>query len=437
METNVSEAEESLLRKNRKENIISRPVLNQHYKKVRSFTEYLTEPLEIEDFVVQVAEHVSPIKWHLAHTSWFFETFLLEKALSGYKTMHPQYGYLFNSYYLQTGVPHCRNRRGTISRPTVKQVFAYRRYIDDHVLNLLERVSENEYRKWAPVIEIGLHHEQQHQELMVTDLKFMFSKNPLYPVYKKTDRPQADSVPRLNWIPFNEDLYHTGHKGNGFGYDNEFPRHKTYIHDFDLANRLVTNSEYFEFIEEGGYQEPKWWLDEGYSTIQKEGWKAPLYWRKQNGEWYSYTLNGFEKVDPNEPVTHVSYFEADAFARWRGLRLPTEHEWEAAANTLPLEGNFAERGYLHPAAFQSGNEENRIVQMFGDVWQWTQSPYAPYPGYKPLPGSLGEYNGKFMCNQYVLRGGSCATSKTHIRKTYRNFFHAHERWQFTGIRLAR
>lgn len=409
--------------------------LIEKFNRIRTFTEEITDPLEIEDYVIQVAENASPAKWHLAHTTWFFETFLLEKELEDYDPIHPQYSYLFNSYYLQTGVPHCRARRGNISRPTVKQVFEYRESINEHVINLIENATDEQYEEWGPIIEIGIHHEQQHQELLMTDLKYMFSQNPLNIAYKKVDRLKVKSVSELSWSSFKEGVYEVGHKDNDFGYDNEFPRHKTYIHDFELANRLVTNAEFIEFIESGAYGEPKWWLDEGFSTVRDDGWKAPLHWKKKDGEWWQFTLSGMEKVDPNEPVTHMSYYEADAFARWKGYRLPTEEEWEVAAESLKIEGNFADAGHLQPIALQNAKEG--LQQMFGEVWQWTQSAYSPYPGYEPLPGALGEYNGKFMCNQYVLRGGSCATSKSHFRKTYRNFFHANERWQFTGIRLAR
>ena len=414
---------------------LSRQALAARFKEVRAYTMLLTEPLEIEDYVVQVTENASPAKWHLAHTTWFFEIFLLEKAVGGYTPQHPQYSYLFNSYYLQTGVPHCRARRGTISRPTVRQVFAYRQNIDEEVTGFIENADDAAFRKWAPVIEIGIQHEQQHQELLLTDLKYMFSQNPLNPVYKDAGRPVAEPVPPLSWTSFKEGVYEVGHRGNGFGYDNEFPRHKTYIHDVELANRLVTNGEYIGFIESGAYRKPEWWLDEGFATIRDDNWKAPLYWRQVDGEWHHFTLSGLIKLDLNEPVTHISYFEADAFARWKGYRLPTEQEWELAAESLNIEGRFADAGYLQPAALTPGKPG--LQQIFGDVWQWTQSSYSPYPGYKPLPGALGEYNGKFMCNQYVLRGGSCATPRSHFRKTYRNFFHANERWQFTGIRLAR
>lgn len=416
-------------------NRTGRAELIERFKTVRSFTEKITEPLETEDYVVQVTENASPAKWHLAHTTWFFETFLLEKELKDYDPVHPQYSYLFNSYYLQTGVPHCRARRGNISRPTVKQVFEYRQSINDHVINLIENADDKQYKKWASVIEIGIHHEQQHQELLMTDLKYMFSQNPLHPVYKEVERPVVQNSSEMEWISFNEGVYQIGHTGDGFGYDNEFPKHKTYIHDFKLANRLVTNGEYIEFIESGAYKEPKWWLDEGFSTIRDENWSAPLYWEKMEGEWHHFTLSGMEKLPLNAPVTHVSYFEADAYARWKECRLATEQEWEVAAKNLPKEGNFVDAGFLEPIPLQ--HEESGLLQMFGEVWQWTQSSYSPYPGYRPLPGALGEYNGKFMCNQYVLRGGSCATSKSHFRISYRNFFHPQSRWQFSGIRLAR
>ncbi len=412
-----------------------REELMNRYRTVRSFTEELTSPLETEDYVIQVAEHTSPAKWHLAHTSWFFETFLLAKEKPGYQSLHPQYSYLFNSYYLQTGVPHCRARRGNISRPTVREVFEYRASVDRHVLELIEQSNKDRFSDIASIIKIGLNHEQQHQELLLTDLKFMFAQNPLYPVYRKAERPRIHSIPEHDWISFDEGIYHVGHSGNGFGYDNEFPRHKTYLHSFQIASRLVTNGEYMEFIEDGGYDEPRWWLEEGYSAVGKEGWESPLYWTRKEGEWHYFTLGGLEKVDPGEPVCHVSYFEADAFARWAGCRLPTEQEWEIAAGDFTGEGNFVEKGYRQPMALRtSGAGAN---QMYGDVWEWTGSPYTPYPGYEPLPGALGEYNGKFMCNQYVLRGGSCATSRAHIRRTYRNFFYPDKRWQFMGIRLAR
>lgn len=409
--------------------------IKNRYDVIRDATERLTLPLEIEDFVIQAMENASPTKWHLAHTSWFFETFILKKAIQDFDSLHPQYGYIFNSYYVQTGDPHCRDKRGNLSRPTVKKVFEYRKYVDQNMHEFIDGLSEQDLDEWLPVIEVGLHHEQQHQELMLTDLKYMFGQNPLYPIYKETKRPKFESVSGINWVSFDEGLYTVGHEGGSFGYDNEFPAHKTYLQNFKMADRLVTNGEFIEFIEDGGYKDPKYWLDEGFATVENEEWEWPLYWVKRNGEWYHFTLSGLEKLDPCEPVCHVSFFEADAYARWAGCRLPTEEEWEIAAQNVPMEGNFVEREYYHPASVDS--EKDGLKQMFGDVWQWTKSSNTAYPGFEPFPGKLGEYNGKFMVNQYVLRGGSCATPESHFRKTYRNFFHTDARWQFTGIRLAK
>ncbi|NBC27300.1 MAG: ergothioneine biosynthesis protein EgtB [Bacteroidetes bacterium] len=407
----------------------------KRFKEVRSFTMELAEPLETEDYIIQIVEHASPAKWHLAHTSWFFEAFFLEKAMKSYQTKHPQYGYLFNSYYLQTGEPHCRNKRGNLSRPTVKKVLDYRQHINEHVFEFLENCTDEQFEEWEPIIEVGLHHEQQHQELMLTDLKIMFSNNPLHPAYLEKSRPKALPQSDLNWHHFDEGIYEVGHPGGSFGYDNEFPRHKTYIHDFELADRLITNGEYINFMESGGYEDPKYWLDEGYAQVVENEWDSPLYWQKNSGQWHQFTLNGLEPVDMNEPVTHVNYYEADAYARWAGCRLPTEFEWELAAEPLEVDGSFVDARHFHPVG--ANPAKTGLKQMFGEVWQWTRSSYAAYPGYETFPGALGEYNGKFMCNQYVLRGGSCATSKNHFRKTYRNFFHTKFSWQFTGIRLAR
>jgi len=410
-------------------------LLLQRFEKIRDFTEMLTHPLETEDFVIQAVEETSPVKWHLAHTSWFFEAFVLKKGMENYESLHPQYDYIFNSYYVQTSDPHCRDQRGNLSRPTVKQVFEFRKFINRKMYSFIESLSESGLETWKPVIEIGLHHEQQHQELLLTDLKFLFAQNPLYPIYLERSRPFGREQSKLNWIQFEEGVYQAGHEGGEFGYDNEFPNHKTYIHPFSIADRLITNGEYLAFMNDGGYSNTKWWLDEGFSKVEREEWASPLYWVKRDGKWHHYTLNGIEKLDLHEPVTHVSYYEADAYARWAGARLATEQEWEVASRSFELEGPFVESGNYHPSAADPDTEG--LKQMFGDVWQWTQSAYSPYPGYKPFPGALGEYNGKFMVNQYVLRGGSCATSKTHIRRTYRNFFHAHARWQFSGIRLAK
>lgn len=413
----------------------TRASLLERYRAVRSFSHTLCEPLVAEDFVIQSMPDVSPTKWHLAHTSWFFETFLLQEAYSGYKSLDDSYAYLFNSYYNAVGKQFSRPHRGMLSRPTVAQVMAYREYVDRHMEELLDDGQPELPEKLESVVEIGLHHEQQHQELIVTDIKHVLSVNPLYPVYTD-DTPQPNpSVPEHEWVASDGGVVSIGHKGDGFAYDNEDPRHDVLLRPFKVGSRLITCGEYIAFIEDGGYMRPEFWLSEGWSTINSEGWEAPLYWEKRDGEWYHYTLSGFRPVESSEPVTHVSYFEADAYAMWRGLRLPTEAEWETAAGDTPIEGNFVESGLCHPAPVSDG-DDGGLSQLYGDVWEWTCSSYSAYPGYKAAPGALGEYNGKFMCNQYVLRGGSCATSQTHMRRTYRNFFPADARWQFSGIRLA-
>ena len=412
-----------------KEHIINR------FNEVRQFTHHLVEPLEIEDFVIQPMENASPAKWHLAHTSWFFETFVLAKYQPGFESLHPQYAYFFNSYYLQTGVPFTRAKRGMLSRPTVKQVFEYREYVDAKVVEFINRCNEEIWKEASKVMEIGLHHEQQHQELILTDLKYLLAQNPLLPIYKEKPVPEVNDPGAIIWASFPEGIVEIGNKGDEFTYDNEHPVHRTFVQDFELADRLVTNREYLEFMNDGGYAKSEFWLDEGWNKVQGEGWQAPLYWFKRNNEWMQFTLSGARPVADHEPVTHISYFEADAFARWKGCRLPTEQEWEHACSNLPAKGNFVDDDVMHPVPVQGAG--SGLKQMYGDVWEWTQSSYSPYPGYAPLPGALGEYNGKFMANQYVLRGGSCATSKSHIRKTYRNFFHSNARWQFSGIRLAK
>jgi len=409
----------------------------ERYRTVRTFTETLCEPLETEDYVVQTMENVSPTKWHLAHTSWFFETFLLKPHLEGYEPLEEQYAYLFNSYYIQAGERHCRDRRGYISRPTVEEVYTFRQYVDDHMDTLLTTADAEQRAELAPLVEIGIHHEQQHQELMLTDIKHVFSVNPMRPFYRYLAPPHRTDIPELGWVAFEEGVYEVGHEGDGFHFDNEAPRHKTYIHPFQLANRLVTNGEFIAFIEDGGYERPDLWLSEGWATVQEREWTEPFYWEKHDGQWYLYTLGGMREVNPSEPVCHVTYFEADAFARWAGARLPEEEEWEIAVRDLPIRGNFVDEGRYHPTPLDEEAELDQLHQMYGDVWEWTRSAYSPYPGYEPLPGALGEYNGKFMCGQFVLRGGSCATSRSHIRPTYRNFFYPDEAWQFMGFRLAR
>ena len=410
--------------------------LAAEYGAVRAATERLCEPLVPEDYVVQSMDDVSPTKWHLAHTSWFWETFLLVPHAPGYRLFHPEYPYLFNSYYVQAGERHCRAQRGYLSRPTVREVFEYRRHVDEHMTALLERGAEAELR---PLVEIGLNHEQQHQELMLTDIKHVFSVNPLRPVYRERNTSPTRSAPALDFIAFDGGVREIGHGGGGFAFDNEGPRHKAYVAPFLLANRPVTNGEYLAFLDDGGYLRPELWMSEGWATVQASQWSEPFYWeRPRDGAgWRLFTLSGMRDVDPNEPVTHLSWFEADAYARWADARLPTEEEWEVAASGIPIGGNLVEAGTLHPAVADPASATNALMQMYGDVWEWTRSPYSPYPGYKPVPGALGEYNGKWMVNQFVLRGGSVATPASHIRPTYRNFFAPATTWQFSGVRLAR
>lgn len=415
---------------------LSRDHLIKRFREIRQASLNIVAPLQPEDFVIQVMTNTSPTKWHLAHVSWFYETFVLDKAYDDYESMHPQYAYIFNSYYLQTGEPHARTKRGFLSRPTVNEVMKFREYVNSEIIKFLESASEEQLQEFGPVIEIGNNHEQQHQELMITDFKFMFGQNPLYPLYREQEQRKSQSPGDLNWVSFDEGIREIGNAGDEFTYDNEHPRHREFLEAFELGDRLITNREYIEFLQDGGYERSELWLDDGWAKVNEENWNSPLYWCRRDDGWYHYTLAGLRKPDLNEPVTHISYYEADAFARWAGARLPTEAEWEAAAGDQPYEGNFVESERFHPRAI-GDSKESGLKQMYGDVWEWTKSSYDAYPGYEPLEGALGEYNGKFMCGQYVLRGGSCATSKTHIRKTYRNFFYPDARWQFNGIRLAR
>ena len=420
---------------------------------MRAFSQDLCRPLQTEDYVIQSMPDASPAKWHLAHTSWFFETFILQTGLPGYRPSESLNSYLFNSYYNAVGPMHCRARRGMISRPTVEETHQYRQQIDAAMMDFFERGPEDRWRELAFIVALGLNHEQQHQELFLTDIKHMLSQNPLCPVYsapqnveeteRRSERPATFQVPGnghapmpLRWVSFPEGIYSIGHEGEDFAFDNEGPRHRVFLDNFQLASRLVTNGEYLAFVENGGYERPEFWLAGGWFTVNEQKWSAPLYWEKRDGEWFAFTLAGLRKINLSEPVCHVSYFEADAYAHWAGGRLPTEAEWEIASVNLPVIGNFVEEQHLHPIPLrQTGSGE--LAQMFGDVWEWTQSSYSPYPGYTTAKGAIGEYNGKFMCNQYVLRGGSCATSQTHIRRTYRNFFAPDKRWQFMGIRLAK
>ena len=417
--------------------------LRERFHQIRRFTNGLCVGLAPEDCVVQSMPDVSPAKWHLAHTTWFFETFILKKFVSGYRAEIPEYAYLFNSYYNAAGDMHRRDLRGLISRPTLSEAQRYRASIDSHLDHMLSNPDESLLDEIEPILVLGMHHEQQHQELLVTDIKHVFAQNPLYPVFRASrarhsaraeERTATEGRP-CQFLDFDETVTEIGHDDSGFAYDNEAPRHRALVPAFSLATRPVTNGEYIAFIEDNGYNRPEFWLSLGWMTVNEQRWTAPLYWIKRDRAWWNFTLSGLRVVDPFEPVTHVSYFEADAYANWAGARLPTEFEWERAALDCPIEGNFVENESFHPVT--AGFHGKRLNQMFGDVWEWTRSAYSPYPGYRAAPGALGEYNGKFMCNQYVLRGGSCATSRSHIRRTYRNFFQPEKRWQFTGIRLAR
>jgi len=379
---------------------------------------------------------VSPAKWHLAHTTWFFETFVLKKWVSAYQPAVPEYAYLFNSYYNAAGDMHRRDLRGLISRPTVDETRLYRASVNAHVSELIEGATDELLGDLEPIITLGIHHEQQHQELMLTDIKHVFAQNPLHPVFRKTSITARKSPSTIRFHEFDEQIVEIGHRDAGFSYDNEGPAHRALVLPFAIASRPVTNSEYMAFMDDDGYKRAELWLSLGWMTVNEQRWEAPLYWQRRDGKWWQFTLSGLRPVEPAEPVTHISYFEADAYANWVGARLPTEFEWERVATAQPMDGNFVEDEHFHPQPCDNDSGEN-IAQLFGDVWEWTRSSYSPYPGYRAGPGALGEYNGKFMCNQYVLRGGSCATSRTHIRPTYRNFFQPEKRWQFTGIRLAR
>jgi ergothioneine biosynthesis protein EgtB len=411
--------------------------LIERYQQVRGFTEALCLPLEAEDYVIQSMPDCSPTKWHLAHVSWFFETFLLKPRVAQYASPNPAYAYLFNSYYNAAGDRYPRPQRGMISRPTVEETYKYRAHVDEQVLDLVECADEQTLLEIAPIVTLGLHHEQQHQELLVTDLKHMLSHNPLHPVY--AEQPPSDILDPtpLRWHTFSEGVEWIGHAGSDFAFDNEEPRHREFVSSFLIASRPVTNADYRTFMDDAGYARPEFWLSLGWATVQQYGWRAPLYWEDHDGQWWEFTLSGLRRVNPAAPVSHVSYFEADAYARWAGARLPTEAEWEVASTGMPIDGNFVERGRYHPEPVEDKHAGDVPAQMFGDTWEWTQSSYSPYPGFRTAPGALGEYNGKFMCNQYVLRGGSCATSRSHMRATYRNFFPPEARWQFMGLRLAK
>jgi ergothioneine biosynthesis protein EgtB len=408
----------------------ARETVWERFQAVRGETERLVAPLAIEDYVVQTMPDVSPPKWHLAHVSWFFEHFVVAPHARGFAPFHPQFGYLFNSYYETVGTFFPRLSRGLLSRPTVDEVYRYRAHVDRAVGDVVHGVEDGHWPEVARRIELGLHHEQQHQELLLTDIKHIYAFNPLRPAYHAPLEPAEADTRALGWLEFASGLREIGWAGRGFAFDNESPRHRVFLEPFRLADRLITNEEYLAFMDDRGYGRADLWLSDGWRTVKERGWEAPMYWERIGGDWWQMSLAGMRRVDPREPVCHVSYYEADAYARWAGKRLPTEAEWEVAAAALPLAGNFRESGRLHPAPAGAG------AQLFGDAWEWTTSSYSPYPGFRPLEGSLGEYNGKFMANQLVLRGGSCATPASHMRVTYRNFFYAPDRWQFMGIRLA-
>ena len=407
--------------------------LLDRFTAVRRQTEALAAPLETEDYVVSSMPDVSPTKWHLAHTSWFFETFVLAPFDERYVTPNPKYAFLFNSYYVQAGERHCRAQRGLVTRPTVAEVFAYRAHVDAAMTSLIDRMAGDTAHPAHAVIELGLHHEQQHQELLLTDIKHVFWTNPMRPAYSPRLRADRQNVESAGWRHVAAGIYRIGHEGEGFSFDNESPSHRVYVDDFKIADRLVTNGDYLAFIGDRGYHRPELWLSNGWATIREGNWEGPLYWEKSPDGWTEFSLAGTHPVDLSEPVCHVSYYEADAFARWAGARLPTEPEWEIAASDEPIEGAFVEARNFHPspAPVREG-----LRQLYGDAWQWTQSAYTAYPGYQPAAGAIGEYNGKWMSDQWVLRGASCATPRSHARLTYRNFFPSDARWQFMGIRLA-
>jgi len=403
------------------------------YRAVRDTSAALIAPLSAEDCQAQSMPDASPAKWHLAHTSWFFETFVLERAEARFQPFDAGFRVLFNSYYNQVGAQHPRPQRGLLTRPDLERVLAYRAQVDARMLDLLTRPGPADPQLLA-LVELGLHHEQQHQELLLMDVKHLFSCNPLLPAYRADAGRQAGGAPALRWLEYDGGLHACGADGGVFAFDNERPRHEVRLAPYALASRLVTNGEFQAFIADGGYRRPELWLADGWAAVQAGGWHQPYYWRTGDGEAREFTLRGTVALDPATPVSHVSYYEADAYASWCNARLPAEAEWEHAAAQCRPSGNLLESGALHPAPAPAARG---LTQVFGDLWEWTRSAYGPYPGYRPPAGAVGEYNGKFMCSQLVLRGGACITPRTHIRASYRNFFYPHTHWQFSGIRLAR
>lgn len=408
-------------------------------KSSRRLSQLLAAPLSDEDQVVQPMDDASPTKWHLAHTTWFYETFLLKPHLPGYRDYSADFAYCFNSYYESHGKRHARARRGMLTRPSVHEVRGYRAHVDE----ALERMFacgaiDNANNDLAALVELGINHEQQHQELLLTDILCLFDAQPLHPAYRAPApaRERSQEIGDATYVDFPGGIFPIGFAGEGFCYDNEGPRHDALLHPFRLACRCVTNAEWLAFMDDGGYREPLLWLADGWNAINAHGWEAPGYWQQRDGVWHQMTLEGLQPVNLAAPVVHVSYYEANAFASWAGKRLPTEFEWEIASTGLAVTGNDLSTGLMRPQPAPAGGADDEPAQMFGDVWEWTSSAYLPYPGYRAAPGALGEYNGKFMVSQNVLRGGSCVTPPGHIRRTYRNFFYPHQRWQFTGVRLA-
>ena len=407
-----------------------RDTLIDAFHRVRRGTETLCAPLATDDFQVQSIVQTSPPKWHIAHVTWFFETFVLQDFMPDYRVYDPGFDYIFNSYYYTHGDMHPRAGRGLLSRPTVEEIYAYRAHVDGQMRLLMESVEEDHWETLAFRVILGLNHEEQHQELLLMDIKHNFSANPLKPVYRDSLGLREGATRPMRWLERTGGLHDIGHEGAGFAYDNETPRHQVLLGDHRLADRFITNGEYLAFIEDGGYRDPALWLSDGWTLIRREDWRHPLDWEQRDGNWLQFTLGGLRALDPHEPVCHLSYYEADAYARWAGKRLPLEAELETLLAGQPVEGNFLDSDLLHPAP---AGEEG---QWYGDLWAWTASPYTAYPGFKSLEGSMGEYNGKFMSNQMVLKGGCCVTPPGHARASYRNFFYPDERWAFTGLRLA-
>jgi ergothioneine biosynthesis protein EgtB len=409
--------------------------LSERLRSSRALSLALAAPLSDEDQTVQPMDDASPTKWHLAHTTWFYEAFVLRAHLAGYRPFSDDFDYCFNSYYETKGERQPRGLRGLLTRPSAQEVRDYRAHVDKGLDRLLAKAEVS--ATVAELIELGINHEQQHQELLLTDILSLFAANPLRPAYlrPKTRPESVGGANPLAWVTFPGGIRTVGHDGSGFAYDNESPRHEVLLRPYRLADRCVTSGEWLAFMDDGGYRDPLLWLADGWGAVKTNGWEAPGYWERRDGAWQQMTLNGLVPVDERAPVAHVSYYEANAFARWAGKRLPTEFEWEVASEGYPLAGNDLATGALRPRPPPQPGE-GRLAQMFGDVWEWTASAYQPYPGYRAAPGGIGEYNGKFMVSQQVLRGGSCVTPGGHIRATYRNFFFPHQRWQFMGLRLA-